>query len=108
MPIPADPIDEASDLQLFNSGYELLRWGNVSRFLYDAIRCDCWPSLLVAFASNGCSDYFADHTGTSPPPMIEIDLDYMVEQNLSEDHGLRFCDFDRWYEKRIARRQTKR
>ncbi|MEZ6042888.1 MAG: hypothetical protein R3C20_20495 [Planctomycetaceae bacterium] len=25
MPIPADPIDEASDLLLFNSGYELLR-----------------------------------------------------------------------------------
>lgn len=103
-----DPIHEACDFLLLDSQYELLRWVGVNEFLHAANRWNCWPPFLVAFASNGCGDYFAYDTRTSPPQIIYMDPDHTVDENLSEVDGLRFCDFETWYEKKIAGRRTKR
>lgn len=105
---PADPIHEACDLLLLDSQYELLRWVSVNKFLHAANRHNCWPPFLIAFASNGCGDYFAYDTRTSPPQIIYMDPDHTVDENLTKEDGLRFDNFDVWYEKKLARRRTKR
>src|SRR5271170_7673193 len=43
---------------------------------------DSWPNFLIAFASNGCGDYFAYDTRQNPASIIYIDPDKTVEDNL--------------------------
>src|SRR2546421_9575752 len=58
---------------------------------------DPWPSYLVAFASNGCGDFFAYDLRLEPHSVIYIDPDCTVQENLESDDKLTFATFDDWY-----------
>ena len=62
-----------------------------------------WPDFLVAFASNGCGDYFAYDMRQSPPSIIYIDPDATPEENLADPEALRYSSFGEWYESQLER-----
>jgi hypothetical protein len=105
---PADPIHEACDFLVPESPYELLRWVGVNEFLHAPDNGNRWPPFLVAFASNGCGDYFAYDNRTKPAKIIYMDPDKTVDENLSKTDGFEFETFEAWYEMKLARRRTSR
>jgi hypothetical protein len=52
---------------------------------------------LVAFASNGCGDYFAYDTRRTPHTIVYIDPDNTVAENLAIDDGYTFESFEEWH-----------
>ena len=94
---PADPIHDACDFLLAESPHELLRLADVHGLLHGSDCTDGWPAFLVAFASNGCGDYFA-YDLRHGMQVIYIDPDLSVAENLSAKDRLRFDTFDQWYE----------
>ena len=62
-----------------------------------------WPAFLVAFASNGCGDYFAYDLRTSQTRVIYIDPDETVDENLVSDDRLQYDSFALWHAARINR-----
>jgi len=60
-----------------------------------------WPEFLIAFASNGCGDYFAYDTQQNPASIIYIDPDISVEENLQASDKLCFETFVDWYKDQI-------
>ena len=94
----ADPIHEACDFLVPDSPHKLLRLCDVNEFLHASDRPDAWPEFLVAFASNGCDDYFAYDTRQSPYVIVYIDPDNTVADNLDMDDGYTFDSFDEWHE----------
>jgi hypothetical protein len=94
---PSDEIHDASDFLLLESPHELLRIDHVNDSLHRSDRGDPWPEFLLAFASNGCGDYYAYDLRTAPPSIRYIDPDKSVEENLrlSRDQ-LRFASFADW------------
>jgi hypothetical protein len=70
--------------------------------LHGKDNCDPWPSYLVAFASNGCGDFFAYDLRSEPHPVIYIDPDCTVEENLGSDDRLTFASFEDWYDHKVA------
>jgi hypothetical protein len=79
----------------------------VNEFLHAADNWNRWPSFLVAFASNGCGDYFAYDIRTEPAKIIYMDPDKTVDENLSKTDGFEFDTFETWYEMKLGQRQTK-
>jgi hypothetical protein len=77
---PADPIHEACDFLVPDSPHTLLRWVGVNYFLHGAHQWDRWPPYLVAFAFNGCGDYFAYDLRSDPPRVVYIDPDRTVPE----------------------------
>lgn len=101
---PTDPIHNACDFLIPESPYELLRWVEVNEFLHAPDSWNCWPSFLVAFASNGCGDYFAYDTRSQSPRIIYVDPDKTVEENLAMNDGFEFPTFEAWYQMKMDER----
>src|SRR5262249_28803827 len=96
-----DPIHDATDFLVPSSPHEGLRLLEVNEFLHAADTWDNWPQFLVAFASNGCGDYFAYDLRSEPAPIVYMDPDYTVEENLNSTGGLVFDSFESWYQSKI-------
>ena len=103
---PSDPIHEACDFLVPSSPYELLRWVDGNEFLHAPARPNPWPEFLVAFASNGCGDYFAYDLRSDPLRVIYLDPNYTIEENLTAEDRLEYESFAAWYEARLARRHN--
>ena len=97
-----DAIHQACDFLVPDSKYELLRLVGVNAFLHAANHSDRWPPFLVAFASNGCGDYFAYDLRCEPPRIVYIDPDYTVSENLECPCRLHYDSFEAWYAARLA------
>lgn len=104
----ADPVHEACDFLVPTSQYEGLLLLKVNEFLHGVGNWNRWPDFLVAFASNGCGDYFAYDTRTEPAKIIYMDPDKTVDENLSQSDGFEFDTFDAWYEMKVGPRRTSR
>ncbi len=92
-----DPIHNACDFLIPVSPYELLRLVEVNDFLHKATHWNSWPAFLVAFASNGCGDYFAYDVRSQPPRILYVDPDRTVRENLEAEDKLEFDSFEAWY-----------
>jgi hypothetical protein len=90
------------------SPHEGLLLLKVNEFLHDPRTLNRWPDFLVAFASNGCGDFFAYDTRTKPAKIIYMDPDKTVDENLSDTDGFEFDTFEAWYEMQVGRRRTRR
>ncbi len=99
-----DPIHAACDFLLPRSPYPLLEIAGVNRTLHDSSAPDPWPLFLVAFASNGCGDYFAYDTRQVPYRVIYVDPDRSVAENLMSEDALVFASFSDW---RAAKRRSR-
>ena len=93
---PDDPIHNACDFLLAITPHELLDLQKVNRFLHSQ-EFDPWPKLLIAFASNGCGDYYAYDQASALATIIYIDPGLSVAENLASRDCLRFASFDAWY-----------
>lgn len=105
---PTDPIHDACDFLVPNSPFKGLQWVNVNESLHAADHPDRWPVFLVAFASNGCADYFAFDIRFRPPKIVYMDPDQTVDENLTSTDGFEFGDFEDWYDMKTERRRTRR
>jgi hypothetical protein len=94
---PSDPIHAACDFLVLDSPYKLLRLQHVNEFLHVEDHFDPWPGYLVAFASNGCGDYFAYDIRQMPYTIIYIDPDKTVAENLGMDDRYTFHSFAEWH-----------
>ncbi len=94
----SDPIHKACAILVPHSPYELLRLYDTNVHLHHKDHPDRWPDFLVAFASNGCGDYFAYDTRRAPYLIVYIDPDNTVEENLEMDDDYTFESFAAWYD----------
>src|SRR5882724_5339852 len=78
----ADPIHEACDFLPLNRTDKLRDIVEQNEFLHSEREDSQWPSHLVAFASNGCGDYFAYDLLAKTYSIIYMDPDSTVEENL--------------------------
>jgi len=92
----ADSIHEACDFLLLESEVELLSFVHVNEFLHRPDKWNRWPAHLVAFASNGCGDYFAYDLRSHPLTIIYLDPSATPEEALSSSDPLTFQSFDHW------------
>lgn len=98
---PFDPVHQACDFLVPESPHELLRLAELNALLHGPGRFDRWPSFLIAFASNGCADFYAYDLRSSPPTIVYVDPDLTLAENLSVPDGLWFPSFDEWYADRV-------
>lgn len=105
---PLDPIHGVCDFLILDSVHEWLRWLDVNTFLHADGRLDRWPDFLIAFASNGCGDYFAYDLQSKPPRILYVDPDRTVEENLEQSCGLVFDSFESWYDMKLELSQARR
>lgn len=99
----SDPIHQCCDFLVPESPYRLLDIVHANEFLHGAEHPDPWPTFLVAFASNGCGDYFAYDNRSNPPSVIYMDPDSFVAENLAATDALTFDSFDAWYTRKLSR-----
>jgi hypothetical protein len=94
---PHDPIHDHKELLALGKGAsESILEVN------ETLRSDDWkewPEYLVAFATNGCGDFFAYDTRQEPYRVYYIGpIDTAFEAMAScEDEGFVFNSFDDWY-----------
>mgnify|MGYP001545754790 CR=1 FL=1 len=93
---PADPIHGACDFLLLESSVELLSLVHVNEFLRRPDKWNRWPAHLVAFASNGCGDYFAYDLRSPALTIVYLDPSAPPEEALSSSDRLTFQSFDHW------------
>jgi hypothetical protein len=98
----ADPIHDACDFLVLDSPHELLRFLDANNDLRRPERPDPWPDFLVAFASNGCGDYFAYDIRSDPYAIVYIDPDRTVAENLACDDDFTFESFDEWHARALS------
>jgi hypothetical protein len=99
----ADPIHRACDFLVQSSTNKSLDLAAVNEWLHSPEVWAPWPDFLIAFASNGCGDYFAYDTRQSPPSIIYIDPDDTPDENLTDAKALRYSSFGEWYESQIEK-----
>ena len=104
----SDPIHRACDFFVQSSENKALNFAAVNKWLHSREVASPWPEFLVAFASNGCGDYFAYDMSQSPAPIIYIDPDRTPEENLGDPEALRYVSFDDWYESEVEQLKCKR
>jgi hypothetical protein len=102
---PDDPIHAACDFLLPESKYELLDIVKVNEFLHREAPYNPWPDFLIAFASNGCGDYFAYDLRTEIPSVIYMDPLLTVDENLQAQDKLMYSSFDTWYHSEITQQE---
>ena len=94
----ADLIHERCDFLVANSQIRGLDIVQVNDFLHSTDHPEPWPPYLVAFASNGCGDYFAYDTRVEPARIVYIDPDRSIRENLGVDDAFVFDSFASWHE----------
>ncbi len=104
---PDDPIHEASDFLVSSTPYPGLDIVRVNDHLHN-VAPQAWPAFLVAFASNGCGDYFAYDLRSSPAPVIYIDPDLTVDENLAADDKLHYANFDVWHVTKLKQHNARK
>jgi hypothetical protein len=95
-----DPIHDACDFLVLSEG----RHGDIlseNEWIHGSDFGDPWPDFLVAFASNGCGDYFAYDVRQNPATITYIDPDKTVEENLQLSDKLCYATFEEWYDSTI-------
>ena len=102
----SDPIYQACDFLVLESEHKLHRILDLNEWIHSQQVDDPWPKELLAFASNGCGDYFAYHLlGGGRYEIIYTDPDQTVEENLNkEDRSMQFDSFAAWYESTLPTR----
>ena len=96
-----DLIHQACDFLCLTSEHDLLDFGKVNTRLHEPGRWNAWPPYLVAFASNGCGDYFAYDTRSDPPTIVYIDPLETPEESLSSPDPLTYKTFEEWHASRL-------
>ena len=96
----SDPIQRACDFYTPDGERDLVA---LNRRLHSPEVWSPWPDFLIAFASNGCGDYFAYDTRQSPASVIYVDPDGTPEEQLADPDTLRYDSFDEWYESQMER-----
>ena len=96
----SDPIHRACDFYTPDGERDLVA---LNRRLHSPEVWSPWPDFLIAFASNGCGDYFAYDTRQSPASVIYVDPDGTPEEQLADPDTLRYDSFDEWYESQMER-----
>ena|SRR5690349_2183622 len=99
---PADPIHGSCDFFVASSSNTSLDLAVVNDWVHSSKFWAPWPEFLVAFASQGCGDYFAYDLRRSPPSVIYIGPDATPEETLQNPETLRYDGFDSWYESQTA------
>ncbi|MBI3875942.1 MAG: SMI1/KNR4 family protein [Verrucomicrobia bacterium] len=102
----SDPIRKECDFLVPSSSHTSLQILHVNEWLHSPNVGSPWPDFLVAFASNGCGDYFAYDIRHKPYHVIYIDPDDSVEENLDDLQALRYESFEKWYEAAITLRSS--
>ena len=98
---PVDPIHDACDFLVPTSPHELLDIVKVNEFLHRPTNWNSWPAFLVAFASNGCGDYFAYDLRGAEVLIRYIDPGYTIEEILHADDQFVFDSFEAWYRYKV-------
>jgi hypothetical protein len=100
------PIHAACDFLVPESPHDMLRFAHVNRFLHANEYADPWPIYLIAFASNGCGDYFAYDKRQAPFTIVYLDPDYTVAENPAMDDGYTFSSFTEWQTAKCQQHQA--
>jgi len=92
---PQDPIYDHKELLAFGPCENIFEVNETLR----SLDWKEWPEYLVAFATNGCGDYFDYDTRQEPYRVYYIGpIDTASEAMAScEDEGFVFDSFDDWY-----------
>jgi hypothetical protein len=98
----SDPIHGACDFLLPRRTEKMRGIVEQNELLRAGGESDPWPEYLVAFASNGCGDYFAYDLRSEPYSIIYIDPDATPHENVAGEDSLRYDSFESWYESKIA------
>ena len=98
----ADPIHRACDFFVQRSDNSSLVFELVNERLHSQAVWAPWPDFLIAFASNGCGDFFAYDIRCTPPSIIYIGPEDTPEEHLGDPDALRYDTFAEWYESEIA------
>jgi hypothetical protein len=96
----SDPIHRACDFYTLSGERDIVA---LNKWLHSQEVWSPWPDYLIAFASNGCGDYFAYDTRQSPAPIVYIGPDGTPEEKLADPDALRYESFDEWYESEMER-----
>jgi len=99
----SDPIHRACDFFVQSSANKSLDLPGVNQWLHSPQVWAAWPEFLVAFASQGCGDYFAYDLRQSPASVIYISPDGTPEEHLANPESLRYSSFAEWYESQLDR-----
>src|SRR5690348_7029768 len=86
-----DPIHAVCDFLLPHRTPKMLAIAEENELLHSTKHPDPWPTYLIAFASNGCGDFFAYDIRKCPYSVIYMDPDDTVAENLNAAHTLRFA-----------------
>jgi hypothetical protein len=100
---PLDPIHDRKEI-LTPEGNDVCNIFKVNRRLR-GLDWKEWPEYLVAFASNGCGDYFAYDTRINPYRIFYIGPIATAPDAVAacEEEGFVFSDFDDWYNYTVSR-----
>jgi hypothetical protein len=96
----SDPIHRACDFYTIGGARDI---GALNRQLHSEEVWSPWPDYLVAFASNGCGDYFAYDTRQRPASIIYIGPEKTPQEQLADPDALRYDSFDEWYDSEMER-----
>jgi hypothetical protein len=92
-----DPVHALCDFLLPHRTEKMRTIREENRSLHSRKHPDRWSAYLIAFASNGCGDFFAYDIRNRPYSIIYIDPDHTVQENLEADDSLTFATFEDWY-----------
>src|SRR5262249_51390311 len=98
---PSDPIHDACDFLRLASSDDRLNFEEVNTRRHHPDTWNTCPPHLVAFASNGCGDYFAYDTRVDPPTIVYIDPAGTPEESVGAEDALTYKTFVDWRASRL-------